>query len=110
MAKEIILDKYTKAVLKTDNKERELISYTDLPDDWRSEFDYLDGEDCHSPQFFRYKGRYYDAVDAMPAPVWALMEGWHTKVELTFDSLLLIRFEDDCETVKVAYAFTSRRE
>lgn len=94
--------------LKTNNQERDLICYLDLPDSFKKEFDYIGEEDTVSPRFVKYKGWYWDVVDTMPAPDWAQRHGWHAGIELGFDSLLLIRFNlEDCESAVIGYAYAA---
>jgi len=90
--------------IKTDGKERELICYEELPENVKQEFDYLDDEDKVSPRFVRYKDVYYDVIDTMMAPNWALKQGWHARIDLTFSSLYLVHFTG--ESVIMGYAFT----
>jgi hypothetical protein len=51
--------------IKTNNNQRDLISYFELPEMVRPEFDYMAGreDEQYSNRFFKFRGSFYDAYE-----------------------------------------------
>lgn len=45
----------------TNNHSREMITYYDLPEAVRNDFDYVDEDERADYRFFKYRGCYYDS-------------------------------------------------
>ena len=95
--------------IKTNNRERELLSLHEFPlgrqCDLRSQFDWLDEEEFDSPGFFTYKGRVHHISQYLACDQIQKMEsefsGWHGYESDSFFSGTVIRVSDDGETVVV---------
>lgn len=86
--------------IKTNNRVRPLVSYFELTESQRADFDYVTGEDRYSERFFVYKRAAYDSSEFMRldnCPPW---QG--SQVD-TYFSATLIRFKND--GVIVAYYY-----
>jgi hypothetical protein len=99
-----------KLTIRSNYHVRELVSYADLPDDAKPDFDYMltsdiiTEDDLYTPRFVLYLGSWYDTSDTdgswngMPA----VFRGWHTYISDSFFSGVLFRFPDfDDDTVVI---------
>jgi hypothetical protein len=94
-------------MITTNWQARDLIDASELTEEEREEFDYLDwdkierGED--SASFFRYKGTLYDLGEFQRVPTVSdgLYQGWDGYQSDTYFSGLLIKLTDDGEGVIV---------
>jgi hypothetical protein len=94
----------------TNNQPRECISYADLTDKEKKEFDYIDADKEADEdlgfRFFRYKGNVYDTQEFMGT--YALhddhaFKDWDGYAGDTYFSGTLIKYVDmDCDRVIVA--------
>lgn len=98
-------------IITTNNVARELITFFDLPDNLKGEFDYLDEIGKSEYRFFLYKGRAYDTGDMMRViphtlPAGSIILGWDGYVSETYFSGIVVRFTDDYSRVIVG-SYTS---
>lgn len=97
--------------IKTNNTPRLLLSWYELTEKEKQEFDYLTDdtpEEDICNEFFRYKGNVYDLsefmrIDQTIAPHcqregW---EAWHGYSSDSFFSGILVRYTEDCDRVIV---------
>lgn len=47
--------------ITTNNQPRALVAFHDLPENEKTGFDYIEGEDRFYPRFFNYKNAWYDS-------------------------------------------------
>lgn len=99
--------------IKTDHKWKEFIYGYQLPEKFKSDFDYIDSADIDSHEFIKYKGYYYDPGDFMrmestiaPHPQREGWEEWHGYQSDSFFSGVLIKLSDDGEQYQVATYFS----
>jgi len=86
--------------ITTNNNPRKLISYADLPDSVKDDFDYLDPMLRWDYRFFCYRGYWYDSGDMLNAPSDSF-PGWHAYMNDSFYSGVVIRFVDGFDSVIV---------
>ena len=96
----------------TNYKPYQLVSFHDLPPKVMIDFDYIEDEDdMHTDRFVKYKGAWYDTLDAQEIRVsndhdrpmgWAmyvatdhLFADWNAVVSETFFSGVLFKFIND---------------
>jgi hypothetical protein len=90
--------------IRTNNQPRELLSWFDLTEKEKAEFDwYSDFTETSAPiEFFRYKGNVYTLGDFMRLDKNSPFPGdWHGYKGDSFFSGLLIRLDDTGESVVV---------
>ncbi len=102
--------------ITTNNVPRELVSFADLPEKARSDFDYIDEPGHYNPRLFKYRGDYYDAGEYVRIVPFADRVGfehgtenvdllrWHGIQTDSYFSATLIRWNYDDDTVIVARA------
>lgn len=96
-----------KLTLKTDHKYRDLVSYFDLPDSVKPDFDYVDNDDYGSYRFFRYKRHWYDVNEFLNVSSHLnVFKGWHGYSTDSYFSGIVVKFDDDFERVKVGTYFS----
>lgn len=110
--------------IKTNGQARELVSWNDLPEKARQDFDYVEEEERWSLRFFEYRGAWYDTgdcqvihvnrpdgtftggafgVNVMPDSPFASWQGIFSE---SFFSAVLFRYVDtNFESVVVGYFF-----
>jgi hypothetical protein len=54
--------------LTTNHHVRPLRSLAELPEAARRDFDYIEGDDVHTPRLVQYRGSWWDTADTEPAP------------------------------------------
>lgn len=92
-------------VIKTNNVPRQLLSWHELSEKERAEFDYLDTEEAQEwARFVRYKNWVYHTGDIMRIDVNRELlpsgfENWHGYISDSFFSGVLFRISDDNESV-----------
>lgn len=104
----------TKMTVKTNGHWREPVSFHDLPEYARSDFDYIEGEDRFSPRLFHYLGCWYDLCEffrvraAGPHDPHALrpkagspLAAWQGYQSDSYFSGVLVRYSDDFESIQV---------
>lgn len=101
--------------ITTNNQKRELISFFDLPEKVRSDFDYVANDDQNSCRFVKFKGSYYDTFDTQTITTannqptgWSMVVNhsdplakWNSIISETFFSGVLFRFVDNFDCVIV---------
>ena len=92
--------------IKTNGHARDLLSFWELSDVTRAEFDYLadDPEAHYSPRFFEYRGSWYDANDGFTRVTDSALSGWDGAQGESYFSAVLIRYTDDYQAVVIGYA------
>lgn len=82
----------------TNGRPRDVLTWHDLTEKQRGEFDYLDSDDArHGAQFARYRAWVYDLGEFMRAPAdLAPWQGCHVE---TFFSGILWRWDEPGESV-----------
>jgi hypothetical protein len=95
--------------IKSNNHERPLVSWHDLPAWAQSDFDYIVRDDRYTPRMFNYRGSWYDAGEFQPSSEWLMAEGWQgTQGESYFSAVVVRWFTRDGEymddTIVVGYA------
>jgi hypothetical protein len=55
--------------ITTNNHRRELVSFAELPESARSDFDYVAEDDYYSPRFVQYRGSWHDVSDVQAITV-----------------------------------------
>ena len=90
--------------IKTNNHWRELISWFDLSEKEKSDFDWIDDPEESGYEFFRYKKQVYSLSEFMRvdnnSPLKTL--GYDGYYGNGFFSGVLIKLSDCCEAVKIA--------
>lgn len=88
--------------ITTNNRERPLLTYEQLPVSARDMFDYMldargvPSEDSYTPRFVRAYGSYYDTLESVPAPDSYRARGWNTVMtESAFHALVFRWFDAD---------------
>ena len=56
--------------------------------------------------FFRYRGHVYDLGDCMKTESNEELSAWHGYFNESFFSSVLVRYSDDCESVKIGLALS----
>lgn len=95
--------------IRTNRQPRELISWSDLTDKERAEFDYIEyPEQYTGMEFFRYKGRAYYLGDFMHLDKKSTLFGeyWHGYSSSTAFSGTLVHLDDTDESVIVGQYFS----
>lgn len=93
--------------ITTNNRERELVAFHDLPAKVAArDYDYVTGEDRHSPRFVKYRGEWYDTGDMLSTRELQHCDGtadlartWHAYQSDTYFSGIVVRYcnpYDDC--------------
>jgi hypothetical protein len=85
----------------TNNHIRPLVSWHDISENSRGWFDYLDDDARHDYRLVAYRGAYYDVFDMMRAPEPLSASGWHGYSSDTYFSGIVVRLNDDAESVVV---------
>jgi hypothetical protein len=87
----------------TNHHYRDLTSWYDIPERFRSDFDYVHEDDRHSTRFFRYRGNWYDLGEFL-ATRGTSKDGplarWHGFQADSYFSGIVIRYSPDFERVK----------
>lgn len=83
----------------TNHQYRDILNYFDLTEKELKEFDYLDLDNGEG-SFFRYRGQVYDLGEFQPAGQGELRD-WSGFCSDSFFSGVAIKFNDDCDQVKV---------
>jgi len=89
--------------VKTNGRIRELVTWHDLPDDVRPDFDYVHDEDRWADRFFRYRGSWYDIDEFERVDQPHLTEspfvGWDGFQSESYSSAVMVRYatEDECD-------------
>ena len=83
----------------SNNIEREILNFCQLPDNVKSDFDYIDDPDNSGAMFAKYKGHYYDLGEFTRAPDSLELLGWQGINTESYFSGVLIRFTDDNEAI-----------
>ena len=87
-------------------RHRPILSWMDLTEKERQEFDYLDSTTKQEfAQFFRYKGDLYDLGEFIRVDT----RGWHGAYPYSYFTGLLIRYSDEYRTVQIARYYTVTR-
>lgn len=76
----------------TNGHRRELVSWHHLPEDAKSDFEYLTLDQFVDQRFVLYKGTWYDMFDT-EGPIL----GWHAHISDTFFSGVLFNWPDATE-------------
>lgn len=98
--------------ITTNNHPRELISFFDLPENARSDFDYVTDDAQYEFRFVSYKGNFYDTYDTQRISVdcgqymgWTMavekdspLSKWNAVISESYFSGVLFRFIDDSVT------------
>jgi hypothetical protein len=89
--------------IRTNHHPRDLVSWWDLPESVRSDFDYIDGESRFSPRLFCYRGEWYDSNQFFELPDHPDWRGlrWNGYQSDSYFSGTLVRYCDDFERVIV---------
>ena len=94
--------------IKTNGHWYELVSFEELPESARSDFDYVTGEDRYSPRFFRYRRAWHDACEFMVTPATPTnpLEGWQGYQSDSYFSGVVIRHDENFERIQVGTYFS----
>ena len=108
--------------LVTNNQPRPLLSFSELPANARSDFDYIEDDDYCTPRFVKYRNVWYDANDTQriePDNGRSHPVGWAMRVHpgeplAQFDSIVTdsyfsgvaFRFADHFESVVIAHFYS----
>jgi len=94
--------------IRTNNHYRDLISFYDLPEQVKPDFDYIEGEDRYSTRLVKYRGDWYDTKEFFPIsqPELSLdlaadLRKWHGYQSDSFCTGTVIRFSKDFEQVQI---------
>lgn len=94
--------------IKTNNRARDLVTFYDIPEKMRADFDYLSDDEKIDARLVMYKGRAVDVHDTVaigrnvaPHPQRAGWEKWDSYSDDSFFSGLLFRMIE-CDRVIVA--------
>jgi hypothetical protein len=90
----------------TNNHKYQLVTFFDLSERVRREFDYVKEEDKHSPMFVKYRNWYYDISEFMRIPFFECecdhpFHKWDGYRSDSFFSGVLVKWSEDFETVKM---------
>lgn len=89
----------------TNNVPRDIVYGYELSAQERSEFDYLEGDDLDTANFFRYKGNVYHLGDAMRVEEGnSLCKGWQGYYGESYFSAVVFKYRSDDQVV-VGHAF-----
>lgn len=91
--------------IKTNNVPRLLKYGYEMPDKFKSDFDYISEEDFPLHDLFVYKGQWYDLGEFMRIPEGPNFAGWDGYASDTYFSGILIKFVDE-ESVIVGQYFS----
>jgi len=80
--------------LKCNYHPRPLVSFDQLPDKAKSDFDYVTGEDQFSPRFVEYRGAWYDTSEVSIASDEVKALGFDGMMPDSFFSATVYRFFD----------------
>lgn len=89
----------------TNNVPRDVLSFYELTEKQRAEFDYFDAENDVG-MFFRYRGEVYDLDDGFDSVKDEGLRGWDAVQPDSFFSGICIRFTEDFEQVVVGRYYT----
>lgn len=97
----------TQPEIRTNNQARPLLSWYELTDKEKAEFDYIENpEEETGLDFFRFKGRIYTLSDFMRIDQQSTaFPGWHGYKGDGFFSGMLVKLSDDGEAVIVGQYF-----
>ena len=91
--------------IKTNHQFRPILHWHDLTDseqnDLRGLYDTIEDS-----TFFRYRGHVYDLGDCMRTQENGELSAWHGYFGESFFSSVLVKYSDDCESVKVGLALS----
>lgn len=81
----------------TNNVPRDLLPLSDVPENARGDFDYVNDDDAEANRFFQYCGRWYDANEftVWTGPKDSPLATWDGVQADTFFSAVAIRFPVD---------------
>ena len=85
----------------TNNKPRDLMCFHDIPSKFQNDFDYVKDDDRYSLRFFKYRGEWYDTNEFFDTPI---ISGWSIAQTESYFSAIYIKFCNQYESVKVAFA------
>jgi len=98
-----------KITIRTNNKARDVLSWHDLTDKERADFDYIDTEEQQlEASFVRYKGCVYDLGEFMTCrnmPEFSPITNWDGHFADSYFSGVLLRYVDNFERVIMATYF-----
>ena len=83
------------ATATTDNKEREILSWYDLPDSERAYFDY---ESARESSYIKYRGIWRDVHDMMRSPVAGYWDGYSGD---SYFSGVVVKFDEYGDGVRI---------
>jgi hypothetical protein len=86
--------------IRTNHHPRDLVTWWDLPESARPDFDYIEGEDRCSPRLFCYRGDWYDLNQFFPLFDHPDLP-WHGYQGDCYFSGTLVRYCDNFERVIV---------
>lgn len=92
--------------ITTNNVPRELVTFHDLPEAEREDFDYIEEDGQWSPRLFCYRGHWYDSHEFERARGNEVLTGWDGVQSDTYFSGTLIRYANDFEHVIVGRYFS----
>lgn len=89
--------------IKTNHHWHELLTWHDIPESERADFDYIDSEERFSPRMFCYRGRWYDTNEffVIPQSLPAELREWSGYQSDSYFSGVVVRYSDDFEQVQV---------
>lgn len=96
--RQVRTDEFGTITVTTNNRERELKSWHDLPEEDRADFDYVtDEEERNSPRFVRFRDYWLDTSDTEGlAPHRLRALGWDTYLTTSFfDGIVFRHFDRD---------------
>ena len=80
-------------VITTNWHKRELVSFAELPEKAREEFDYIGENNSYSPRFVCRRGEWWDVLDTEGRPTF--VEGCDAYISTSFWDGMLFKFARD---------------
>jgi hypothetical protein len=97
------MDKDNVTRIRTDNKPRALIYWSELKDKEKAEFNWLDtAEKQDGARFFKYRGHTYCLDEFMVIDYNQPLPGWHGYLSDSYFSGVLIKWSKDFEAITAA--------
>lgn len=81
--------------ITTNRIPRTLFAYYELPDAVREQFDYLTEDEYHNPQFFQYRGEWYDFHGFERTSGELDHLGWHGQLAQSYWDGLAVKYVED---------------
>lgn len=87
----------------TNNQPRYMISFIELPEKVKADFDYVEEDEQYSDRFVCYRGGWYDVFEMTTINGIASLDGWDAHMGETYFSGVLVKLSDEDQVIMGRY-------